>query len=76
MLGIAFVAAFLNAMERRFALVLCAIVMAVTGMIFAASANLATLTVLGLGFNLMSTVYSAALSIYAAELFPTAWRAF
>jgi putative MFS transporter len=49
--------------------------MIATGLAFAIVAALTPLILLGILFNLLSAVYSAALSLYGAELFPTAVRA-
>jgi putative MFS transporter len=74
-LGIGAVAFVVDRVERRLALMACAAVMAVLGITFAISTSLVPLTALGTGFNLTSALYSAVLSLYGAELFPTALRA-
>ena len=74
-LGIAAAAAFVDRIERRLALALCAIVMAALGIAFALGTGLTPLILLGTGFNLASAVYSAVLALYGAELFPTRLRA-
>lgn len=68
-------ASFIDRIERRAMLVLCASIMIVAGLVFAGSTTLLVLIVAGVVFNLVSAVYSAALSVYGAELFPTALRA-
>jgi putative MFS transporter len=73
-LGIGALAAVVDRIERRLALILCAAAMAALGLVFAISTTLATL-IAGIGFNLTSAAYSAVLSIYGAELFPTKLRA-
>jgi putative MFS transporter len=61
--------------ERRTALILSAGIMAASGLAFAATDLPLPLTLLGVAFNLVGAVYVASLSIYDAELFPTAMRA-
>lgn len=61
--------------ERRATLALCGGVMALIGLAFASSASPALLMTTGLAFNLVGAIYVAGLSVYAAELFPTALRA-
>jgi MFS transporter, putative metabolite:H+ symporter len=73
-LGIGVAAFFVDRIGRRLALTLCAAVMAAIGLAFAISATFVPLLVLGNGFNLLSAVYSAVLSLYGAELFPTKLR--
>jgi putative MFS transporter len=73
--GIGIAAVFIDRIERRIALMLCAIGMAAVGLIFAASADLSALIGFGTVFNLGSAVYSAILALYGAELFPTSSRA-
>ncbi len=74
-LGIGALAAVVDRIERRLALILCAAVMTALGLIFAATTTLTALIALGIGFNLASAAYSVVLSIYGAELFPTRLRA-
>lgn len=74
-LGIGALAVLVDRMERRLALVLCAVTMTALGLLFAVATTLTLLIVLGIGFNLASAAYSAVLSIYGAELFPTKLRA-
>lgn len=73
--GIGLAAIFVDRIERRIALMLCAIGLAALGIAFAAGTDLALLITFGTVFNLGSAVYSAILSIYGAELFPTPLRA-
>ena len=61
--------------ERRTALVLCALLMAVFGMTFAIGTEPWVLVASGLAFNLTGSIYITALGIYSAELFPTHLRA-
>jgi putative MFS transporter len=68
-------AAFIDRIERWIALGSCATLMIAAGLFFAASTAFAPLVAAGLVFNLLSAVYSAALAIYVAELFPTQLRA-
>jgi putative MFS transporter len=74
-LGITVAAAFIDRIPRRMAMVLCAVVMVVTGIGFAISTELTPLIAAGVVFNLASAVYSAVLSLYSAELLPTHLRA-
>jgi putative MFS transporter len=69
------IAAFVDRFERRVAIVGCAGAMVVIGIVFASATGLTPLIVAGVLFNLASAVYSAALAIYAVELFPTDLRA-
>jgi MFS transporter, putative metabolite:H+ symporter len=73
-LGIGVAAFFVDRIARRLALILCAAAMAAIGLAFAVSTTFVPLLVLGMGFNLLSAVYSAVLSLYGAELFPTRLR--
>jgi putative MFS transporter len=74
-LGISGAAFFVDRIERRLALILCAGAMMALGLAFAVGQALTPLILLGVGFNLASAVYSAVLSLYGAELFPTQLRA-
>ena len=73
--GIALAAAVIDRIPRRLAMVLCALVMVVTGIAFAISTELTPLIIAGVVFNLASAVYSAVLSLYSTELLPTHLRA-
>jgi putative MFS transporter len=74
-LGVLLGMTFIDRVERRTTLALCAIVMAAAGLAFAASGAPLPLMAAGIAFNLVGSIYIAALSIYGAELFPTALRA-
>jgi putative MFS transporter len=74
-LGISAVSSFIDRIPRRLALGLCAGMMVVAGIAFALLTALTPLIVAGVAFNLGSAVYSAVLSLYAAELLPTHLRA-
>jgi putative MFS transporter len=74
-IGIGIAAFFIDRIERRIALMLCAIGMAAIGLIFAATGELSALIGFGAIFNLASAIYSAVLALYGAELFPTSSRA-
>jgi putative MFS transporter len=74
-LGIGIAAFFVDRIERRLALILCAVAMTVIGLLFASSQSLTPLVLLGFAFNLASAMYSVVLSVYGTELFPTQLRA-
>jgi len=74
-LGVLLGMTFIDRAERRTTLAVCAIVMAAGGLAFAASRAPLWLMAAGIAFNLVGSIYIAALSIYGAELFPTALRA-
>jgi putative MFS transporter len=74
-LGVLAGAFVIDRIERRTALVLTAGAMALIGLAFAASNAPTTLMVLGLAFLLIGSVYVAVITVYDAELFPTAMRA-
>ena len=74
-IGVLMAALAIDRVERRTALAACAAVMALLGLGFAAGTTAAPLLIAGVAFNLVGAIYIAALSIYAAELFPTALRA-
>jgi putative MFS transporter len=74
-LGIAVAAAVIDRIPRRLAMVMCALVMVVTGIAFAISTELMPLIIAGVVFNLASAVYSAVLGLYSTELLPTHLRA-
>jgi MFS transporter, putative metabolite:H+ symporter len=74
-LGIAAAASFIDRIPRRMAMVLCGVVMVVTGIAFAISTELTPLIIAGVMFNLASAVYSAVLGLYSTELLPTHLRA-
>jgi MFS transporter, putative metabolite:H+ symporter len=66
---------FIDRIERRSALALCAGTMALIGLAFAASDAPLSLMAAGVAFTVIGAIYVGALSIYGAELFPTALRA-
>lgn len=74
-IGVLLGAGFIDRIERRTTLALSAIAMVVTGVWFATSNTPVLLMATGIAFNLAGSIYVAALSIYGAELFPTALRA-
>lgn len=74
-LGILAAAPLIDRFQRRSVLVVCALLMVVLGLAFAASDSLPVLLATGLCFNLVSAISSAALALYGAELFPTTRRA-
>jgi putative MFS transporter len=74
-IGNVIAAAVIDRIERRIMIIGCAVAMIATGLVFAASEAFSPLMVAGIAFNLMSAVYSAALAVYATELFPTHLRA-
>ncbi len=73
--GILAAATVVDGIERRLALVLSVAIMLAAGLVFAAGTALVPLIIAGVAFNLAAAVYSAAFSVYGAELFPTALRA-
>ncbi|WP_425258801.1 MFS transporter [Rubrivivax sp. RP6-9] len=71
-----FLASFwIDRIERRRALALCALVLLLSGGLFVATGSAAWLIASSFAFALFSVIYTAALNIYAAELFPTGRRA-
>jgi len=74
-IGVLAGAAFIDRIERRTTLLLSATAMAVTGVWFAIANAPWLLMATGMAFNLVGSIYVGALSIYGAELFPTALRA-
>jgi len=64
----------IDRVERRTALIVSAAVMAAVGLAFAASFSPVALMATGLAFNLLVSLFLPVLTIYAAELFPTALR--
>ena len=74
-IGITILAFVFDRIERRIALIICAATLVALGLAFDLGSTLTVLVLLGLGFNLSSAAYSALLSIYGAELFPTDRRA-
>jgi MFS transporter, putative metabolite:H+ symporter len=74
-LGALATAPIIDRAERRTALVLCGVAMALAVMVFAVSATPAALMLSSLAFTVIGAIYVGALAIYGAELFPTAVRA-
>jgi MFS transporter, putative metabolite:H+ symporter len=74
-LGITIVALFVDRIERRLVLILCAVAMIAIGLAFAAAQMLTPLILLGFAFNFATALYSVVLALYGAELFPTRLRA-
>jgi MFS transporter, putative metabolite:H+ symporter len=64
----------IDRIERRTAIVLCAIAMAIVAVAFSLSTSGAGLIAAGFSFNLLAALYVPTLSLYAAELFPTHLR--
>lgn len=65
---------FIDRIDRRSVLALSAGGMIVSAAAFAVAEEPTPLIIAGLGFNLIGSIYIGALSIYAAELFPTGLR--
>lgn len=61
--------------ERRIALTLCGILMALLGLAFAISEAPLALMATGIAFQLVGAIYIVVLNVYAAETFPTRIRA-
>jgi putative MFS transporter len=74
-LGVLAGATVIDRLERQSALALTGSLMAVLGLAFSVSATPGPLMAAGIAFNLIGAIYVATLSIYGAELFPTALRA-
>jgi putative MFS transporter len=72
--GSVFAASFIDYLERRTAIVLCASLMALTVLVFAASTTPIVMIGSNVAFGLFSGMFVPALSIYVAELFPTRIR--
>ena len=72
--GSVFAASFIDQLERRTAIVLCASLMALTILVFAASTTPIVMMGSNVAFGLLSGMFVPALSIYVAELFPTRIR--
>lgn len=66
---------FVDRIERRTALIAFGLGMAVTCVAFAASLNPIWLMAAGVLFQFLAMLHVPTMTIYAAELFPTAWRA-
>ncbi len=73
--GTVLVASFADRLERRTALVACALGMIVSAIGFWISNLPLLLMITSLGFNLFVALYQPAINVYAAELFPIRARA-
>lgn len=73
--GAVLAALFIDRVERKTVLIVCAIAMAVLGFAFALADLPIWLMATGLVFNMVIAIFLPILVIYAAELFPTAQRA-
>lgn len=74
-IGIILASFFVDKIERRFALIAFSLGMILAAVAFAASLNPLWLMVAGIAFQLLAMLQVPTMTIYAAELFPTAWRA-
>jgi MFS transporter, putative metabolite:H+ symporter len=72
--GSVFAASFIDHLERRTAIVLCASLMALTVLVFAASTTPIVMIGSNVAFGLLSGMFVPGLSVYVAELFPTRIR--
>jgi putative MFS transporter len=72
--GSVLAASFIDHLERRTAIVLCAFLMALTVLVFAASTTPIVMIGSNVAFGVFSGVFVPALSVYVAELFPTRIR--
>ena len=72
--GSMFAAFFIDHLERRTAIVLCASLMALTALIFATGTTPIFMIGSNVAFGVFSGMFVPALSIYIAELFPTRIR--
>ena len=73
--GILLAALVTDRLERRLTLIGCTLAMACFGVAFAAASELPLLIAIGFAFTLSSALFSAILSLYGAEMFPTGSRA-
>jgi putative MFS transporter len=73
-LGTLLSAAIVDRVERRLALMICAVAMAVALLGFVLSSTTVPLLVAGVAFSILMALYLPALFVYATELFPTARR--
>jgi putative MFS transporter len=73
-LGTIVAALFIDRVERRTAIVLCAASMALAAIMFALSRTASGLIAASLAFSTLAALYVPSISIYAAELFPTRSR--
>lgn len=74
-IGALLAATFADRMERRVTLTLLSFAMTGFGLAFVVGDSAIALVIAATGFNLVSSMYGPLVSIYAAELFPTAHRA-
>jgi putative MFS transporter len=72
--GTMFAAFFIDHLERRTAVVLCASLMALTALVFAAGTTPIVMIGSNVAFGAFSGMFVPALSVYVAELFPTRIR--
>lgn len=72
--GTMFAAFFIDYLERRTAVVLCASLMALTALVFAAGTTPIFMIVSNVAFGVFFGMFVPALSVYVAELFPTRIR--
>jgi putative MFS transporter len=72
--GGVFAAFFIDHLERRTAIVLCASLMALTALVFAAGTTPIVMMGSNIAFGVFSGMFVPALSVYVAELFPTRIR--
>jgi putative MFS transporter len=72
--GSVFAAFFIDRLERRTAIVLCASLMALTALVFAAGSTPIIMIGSNIAFGVFSGMFVPALSVYVAELFPTRIR--
>lgn len=75
LLGMLLASTSIDRLERRAALVLCAVAMTIAGACFVAGDSRPGLVAASLAFTLFSALYVPTLTMYGAELFPTAARA-
>jgi putative MFS transporter len=72
--GSVFAAFFIDHLERRTAIVLCASLMALTALVFAAGTTPSFMIGSNVAFAVFSGIFVPALGVYVAELFPTRIR--
>lgn len=68
-------APYIDRLDRRTSLILCALTMAALGLVFAWATSFAALVAIGIGFSLLGALYASVLALYAAEIVPTGLRA-
>lgn len=74
-IGTVIASLFVDRLERRFALAAFGLAMIVSAIAFAASLDPVWLMAAGISFQLFAMLHVPTMTAYAAELFPTAWRA-